>query len=246
MPVIVGLPPMSAAAPIAAFVGDALQRTSFSPTLERPAASLPFSPMGAMDTPFGNRREFIASSAALLGGSWLSMQLPMLGELAAWARTAAAEQAAFTILTPAEARTMEAFAAQIIPSDPTSPGAKEAGAIWFIDRALGPGYFPEFREPIKAGVADLDARARRRRSGITGFADLAASDQIRVMRQIEETQFFYTGRMLSVMGVLADPRHGGNRDRASSKILGIEHQPSYQPPFGWYDADEARQGRQSR
>ena len=170
----------------------------------------------------------------------------MLGELAAWARTAAAERQAFTILTPAEARTMEAFASQIIPSDPTSPGAREAGAIWFIDRALGPGYFPEFRQPIKAGAADLDARARRRRREAASFADLTASDQIRVMRQIEQTPFFFMGRMLSVMGVLADPRHGGNRDHASSTILGIEHAPAYQPPFGWYDAEEARRADGSR
>src|SRR5687768_13418032 len=118
-----------------------------------------------MDTPSGTRREFIASSAALLGGSWLSLQLPRLGALAEWARSAAEAQSAFTILTPAEARTMGAFAAQIIPSDSISPGAREAGAVWFIDRALGPGYFPEFREPIRAGIADLDARARRRRGG---------------------------------------------------------------------------------
>lgn len=198
-----------------------------------------------MDIPFGNRREFLTTSAALLGGSWLSMQLPMLGDLAAWARAAAAQGEPFTILTPAEARTMEAFAAQIIPSDSSSPGAKEAGAIWFIDRALGKGYFPEFREPIKAGIADLDARARRRRKAVSGFADLATADQIRVMRQIEETPFFFMGRMLSVMGVLADPSHGGNRDHAGEKILGIEHKPAYQPPFGWYDAEEARQRRES-
>ena len=193
-----------------------------------------------MNSPSGSRREFIAASAALLGGSWLSTQLPMLGALAEWARGAAAAQSAFTILTPAEARTMEAFAAQIIPTDADSPGAKEAGAVWFIDRALGPGYFPEFRETVKSGLAELDARARRRRKGASGFADLDMRDQIRVMRQVEETPFFFAGRMLSVMGVLADPRHGGNREHASARILGIQHQPAYQPPFGWYDAEEAR------
>lgn len=198
-----------------------------------------------MNIPLGNRREFITTSAALLGGSWLSMQLPMLGDLARWARAAAAEGAPFTILTPEEARTMEAFASQIIPSDRSSPGAKEAGAIWFIDRALGKGYFPEFREPITAGIADLDARARARRAGIRGFADLSAADQVRVMRQIEKTPFFFMGRMLSVMGVLADPSHGGNRNDVGLRILGIDHQPTYQPPFGWYDAEEARQGRES-
>jgi gluconate 2-dehydrogenase gamma chain len=199
-----------------------------------------------MSTSSPDRREFLAASAALLGGGWLSLQLPRLESLAAWARTAATEQAAFAILTVAEAKTMGAFAAQILPSDASSPGATEAGAIWFIDRALGPGYFPEFREPIRSGIADLDDRARRRRRGTGGFGDLPAADQIRIMREVESTPFFFAGRMLSIMGVLADPRHGGNRDGAAMKILGIEHRPSYQPPFGWYDAEAARQGGESR
>jgi gluconate 2-dehydrogenase gamma chain len=168
------------------------------------------------------------------------MRLPMLESLAAWARTAAVEQPAFTNLTTAEARTMNAFAAQILPSDASGPGATEAGAIWFIDRALGPGYFPELEPLITAGAADLDARARRRRRGVSGFADLSVSEQIATMRQAEATPYFAPARMLSVMGVLADPRHGGNRDHVSAMILGIEHKPSYQPPFGWYDAEEAR------
>jgi len=193
-----------------------------------------------MDGPTGTRREFLSASAMVLGGSWLSLHLPMVESLATWARTAAAQGATFTVLTPDEARAMEAFASQIIPSDATSPGAKEAGAVWFIDRALGPGYFPEYRELVKGGVADLNGRARRRRRAVAGFADLTHADQIAVMRQVEETPFFNVARMLSVMGVLADPRHGGNRDHVSTQILGIDHQPSYQPPFGYYDAEEAR------
>lgn len=195
-----------------------------------------------MDIPTEDRREFVTRSAALLGGSWFAMQLPLLGSLAAWARTAAAEQAAFTNLTAGEARTMEAFAAQIIPSDASGPGAKEAGAVWFIDRALGSGYFPELKDVIRGGIADLDARARRRRTGVTGFADLTVAEQIRTMRQVDGQPYFFPARMLSVMGVLADPRHGGNRDHVGATILGIEHRPSYQPPFGWYDAEAARSG----
>ena len=166
------------------------------------------------------------------------MQLPALATLATWARTAAAQQASFTTLTPDEARTMEAFAAQIIPSDATLPGAREAGAIYFIDRALG-SHFAQMKEPVKQGIADLDARARRRVRSAKSFADLDSANQIRVMRQVEEQPFFFMGRMLTVMGVFADPGYGGNRDHAGARILGMEHQPSYQPPFGWYDADAA-------
>jgi len=192
-----------------------------------------------MDLTSGNRRQFLESSAALLGGGWATMNLPVLAALAAWARTAAAEQAPFTTLTPSEARAMEAFAAQIVPSDASGPGAREAGAIWFIDRALG-SYFPEMKEQVVSGIGDLDTRARRRVRSVAGFADLASSDQVRVMRQIEDTPFFFTARMLTVMGVFSDPRHGGNRGHAGEQILGIEHKPSYQPPFGWYDAEAAR------
>jgi gluconate 2-dehydrogenase gamma chain len=192
-----------------------------------------------MDTESGTRREFLASSAALLGGAWATMQLPALATLAAWARTAAAQQAPFTTLTAAEARTMEAFAAQIVPSDPSLPGAREAGAVYFIDRALGT-HFAGMKDPVKQGIADLDTRARRRVKSAKGFADLGSADQIRIMRQVEEQPFFFMGRMLTVMGVFADPSYGGNRDHAGARILGIEHQPSYQPPFGWYDAEAGR------
>ncbi len=167
------------------------------------------------------------------------MQLPALATLATWARTAAAQQAPFTTLTADEARTMEAFAAQIVPSDANLPGAREAGAIWFIDRALGT-HFAAMKEPVKQGIADLDARARRRVRTAKSFADLDSANQIRVMRQVEQQPFFFMGRMLTVMGVFADPGYGGNRDHAGARILGIEHQPSYQPPFGWYDAEEAK------
>ena len=192
-----------------------------------------------MDNPSGNRREFLAASTALLGGTWAALQLPALATLAAWARTAAAQQAAFTTLTPDEARTMDAFAAQIVPSDATMPGAREAGAVYFVDRALG-SHFAGMREPLKAGLADLDARARRRTRGVRGFADLRAADQIRVMRQVEDQPFFFTARMLTIMGVFADPSYGGNRDHVGTRILGIEHRPSFQPPFGWYDAEDAK------
>ena len=192
-----------------------------------------------MDIASGNRREFLASSAALLGGAWATMQLPALATLAAWARTAGAQQAGFTTLTPEEARTLEAFAAQIVPSDAQLPGAREAGAIYFIDRSLG-SHFAQLKEPIRQGIADLDARARRRVRTARTFADLDPANQVRVMRQVEEQPFFMMGRMLTVMGVFADPSYGGNRDDVGGRILGIEHQPSYQPPFGWYDAEEAK------
>ena len=194
-----------------------------------------------MDSTNSTRREFIASSAGLLGSGWLALQLPLLSSLAACAREAAVRNEPFTTLTGAQARTMSAFAAQIVPSDAELPGATEAGAVHFVDRALA-GPFSGLRDPIIAGLADLDRRAAGRGRDSTGtevasFADLQAGDQIAVMREVEDTPFFGLARMLTIMGVVADPSYGGNRDGASQRLLAMEHRPVYAPPFGWYDAE---------
>jgi len=41
----------------------------------------------------------------------------------------------FQVLTAAQAKDVEAIAAQIVPSDEL-PGAREAGVVYFIDQAL--------------------------------------------------------------------------------------------------------------
>jgi gluconate 2-dehydrogenase gamma chain len=132
---------------------------------------------------------------------------------------------------------MRAFAARIIPADGGLPGAEEAGAAWFADAALA-GPFADMREPVLAGLADLDERAQSAHAA--RFAELDATRQDAIIGDIAETGFFELGRMLVVMGTLSDPSWGGNRDHAGFTLLGIEHAPVYSPPFGWYDAEHAR------
>lgn len=178
----------------------------------------------------------------MLGGGWIALHLPLLGALAACARDAADRHESFTTLTPEQARTMAAFAAQVLPSDDQLPGATEAGAVYFVDAALDK-HFTGMRDPVRAGLDDLDARARSRGAGITSFAELDPSAQVAVMREVEETPFFFMARMLTVMGTIADPSYGGNRDHAGERILAMEHRPAWAPPFGWYDEEDARARR---
>ena len=131
---------------------------------------------------------------------------------------------------------MRAFAAQIIPSDQSLPGAEEAGAVHFIDRAFGKPFFADIVPVVRAGLADLDARART--LGERDFASLSPGRQVALMRQVERTPFFAAARMLVVVGTFADSTYGGNRNGAGWKIVGIEHHPTYASPFGWYDAHE--------
>lgn len=181
------------------------------------------------------RREFVSSTTALIGGGWLWLQLPALATLSACARDAARRGDPFTTFSPEQGRVLRAFAARIIPSGDGIPGADEAGAAWFIDGALGDGPFAAMRGLFEAGLADLDERAGAAHGA--AFADAAPEQQDAVMRGVEDTQFFFVARMLTIAGTFADPAHGGNRDHAGFKLVQMEHAAAYQPPFGWYDRE---------
>jgi hypothetical protein len=178
------------------------------------------------------RRDFLfdLTRSALAGG--LALQLPLLTTLAACAR----DGETFTHLTPAEARAMRAFAAQILPSESGSPGAEEAGAVYFVDQAFGQPFFAGTVPVVRAGLADLDARAHA--AGVRdGFASLSDDDQVTVMRLIQHEAFFAAARTLVLIGTFADPSHGGNRGGVGRTIMRIDHRPSYTAPYGWYDAE---------
>jgi hypothetical protein len=184
------------------------------------------------------RREFVSSTAALFGSGWLWLQLPTIATLSACARDAARREEPFRNLSAEGGRTMRAFAARIIPSGDGIPGAEEAGAAWFVDGALGTETFGPVSGLLAGGLADLDTRAMTAHS--LAFADASAEQQDALMREVEDSQFFFVARLLTLAGTFADPSHGGNRDHAGFTLLQIEHAPAYQPPFGWYDEQHAR------
>jgi gluconate 2-dehydrogenase gamma chain len=194
-----------------------------------------------MDRAQPTRREFVSTSAGLLGGGWLWLQLPAITSLSACARDAARDQAPFRLLSGEQAAAMRAFAARILPSGDGLPGAEEAGAVYFVDGALG-GLFAEMKEPVLAGLADLDARARTAHR--VTFAAATPEQQDAIITAVSEAPapFFFMARLLTVAGVFADPSYGGNRNHAGATILGMEHTATYQPPFGWYDAEYAKGG----
>ena len=184
------------------------------------------------DSTTPGRREFLATTAGALGGGWLLALLPGLSALAACARESAERGDALATLSGLEGETMAAFAARILPSDDL-PGAAEAGAVHFIDAALA-GPFAAMLPAIREGVADLDARAAT--GGASRFAALPVDGQVAVMKQVENTPFFFNARMLTIMGVLSNPSYGGNRDGIGFELVRREHADSWQPPFGYYDA----------
>ena len=189
-----------------------------------------------------SRRAFMARSPAGLSAAWLAAhgaELAAARQHAAHSAAKAPADTAFEYLTAAQAGEVDAIAAQIIPSDDT-PGAREAGAVYFIDRALA-SFFKDERSVYEKGLRDLERRARRRKAPEGRFSKLPAADQIAVLKSVEKTPFFQVVRLHTLIGCFASPEHGGNRNGVGWKLIGFEDEASFEPPFGYYDRPAAEQ-----
>ncbi|HEX4933657.1 MAG TPA: gluconate 2-dehydrogenase subunit 3 family protein [Gemmatimonadaceae bacterium] len=189
-----------------------------------------------------SRRTFLARAAGA-GVAWLALDWATVSEALAHAAHAVAQSPPppFRTLTADEAAELSAVAARILPTTDT-PGATEAGVIHFIDRALGAEQ-QKALATLRRGVADLKRRTARRKAGVTHFAALAPDDQDAILVDIEKGDFFQAMRFLTMVGTFGDPAWGGNRNMIGWKSIGFEHQKSYAPPFGYYDAEAQRGGR---
>lgn len=151
------------------------------------------------------------------------------------AKSAKAAKAPFRQLTATDVPEIEALVAQIIPSGGT-PGAKEAGCIHFIDRALET-FDKEKRELYRTG---LDAAQKKRMELFPrsrSIAGLETEQAIALLKSIEQTEFFKLLRTHTIMGFLAAPEWGGNQGMVGWNHIGLENKMSFQPPFGFYDGE---------
>jgi gluconate 2-dehydrogenase gamma chain len=103
--------------------------------------------------------------------------------------------------------TLEAIADRLIPADAHGPGATQAGAVTYIERALQ-GPYAEHAATYAAGLAELD-----------GFAALSVQEQNERLRAMEGTAFFELVRAHVLEGMFGDPGYGGNRDGAGWRLL---------------------------
>jgi hypothetical protein len=69
------------------------------------------------------------------------------------------------------------------------------------------------------------------------YADLPDAQQLAFLKGIEQTPFFGRMRFLTVLGLLALPSYGGNREKSGWKMVGFVDQHAWEPPFGYYDVD---------
>jgi gluconate 2-dehydrogenase gamma chain len=159
-----------------------------------------------------------------------------------------------------EARTVDAVAARIIPGDDADPGAREAGAVVYIDRALA-GAYGDFEKLYRRGLWELDHYCRTKHGG--PFAELDEEHQDEVLSHIDAAtesqlptqlqigagerqavdlgpgvlaEFFAAVRQHTIEGTFCDPAYGGNRDAVGWRLLGF-------PGAQWgYSAEQMRLG----
>jgi gluconate 2-dehydrogenase gamma chain len=140
-----------------------------------------------------------------------------------------------SLLGAAEAADIEAVAAQIIPTD-DSPGAREAGVVYFIDRGLAT-FLSQLAGNYRTQLTAFQAAVRERHPFAASFASLTAAQQIEYLTGIDQTPFLTTTRLLTLLGMFSQPAYGGNRDGIGWTLLGFEDAHVFRPPFGYYDRD---------
>jgi gluconate 2-dehydrogenase gamma chain len=189
-----------------------------------------------MQTAPDSRRQFLIRSVSGLSASWITLRWPALlaAQRHAHQAAAAAPPPPFQFFSPEQAAEVEAMAAQIIPSD-HDPGAREAHAVHFIDRALST-LDRRHQALYIQGLEEVRAKTQAAFPGAQTFSQLTPEQQVRLLTSMEETPFFEVVRVHTIMGFLSNPEYGGNYGQLGWKLIGFEGRPFYQPPFGHYDA----------
>jgi hypothetical protein len=186
------------------------------------------------------RRLFLQGSGTLAGSVLARAGLPAFVAAAQSACTARDDNAAFENITAAEAREFLAIASRIFPTTDT-PGAREAGVIWFIDKTYG-SIYAQFLEDDRAALAEFQSGIAGAFPGAELFSDLDEVDQDAYLTAHENTQFFETVYFKTLAGVFAMASYGGNRDGIGWKLLGMDGPPhAWSYPFGYYDAEYMEQ-----
>ena len=198
-----------------------------------------------------SRRRFLSRGVTGLSAAWASAHWPALLAAATHARQAAksAAPSKFGFLTAEEAKEIDAITSCIIPTDDT-PGAHEAGVVYFIDRGLTT-FSVDDQKTYREGLPQLQSRVAEMFQGKSKFSDLAPEQQDEVLHSIDEQNpqsrqrrfragagaqnFFETLRQHTIAGFLIDPDYGGNHDAAGWKVIGRDREHMFQPPFGYYD-----------
>lgn len=165
------------------------------------------------------RRTFVKATGTAIGGMIL-------------APGCAPSRDRWRFFSNAEATVVEAIAEQIIPADQDA-GARDAHVINYIDRQLA-SVFQEHQETYRNGITGVQQTSNMMFQG--DFESLAWPQQTEVLKTLENGEaagsiwetvsprsFFGLIRDHTMQGFYGSPRHGGNRELVSFRMIGMDH-----------------------
>jgi hypothetical protein len=200
-------------------------------------------PTRTVGQPIPSRRQFMAATAKLASATWIAMNWTQIaaaaepmGRMDHAGHDMTAPPAALKTLTAAEAAEVDAIANQIVPGG-ANPGARDCHAVYFIDNALG-SFFAAQLPAFRKGLADFNS-AYAAGGGGKPFSQAPDAEQIAFLHTVDKTPFFAAVRRLTVLGIIALPKYGGNHEGLGSKLIGVVDRHVWVPPFGAYDKDYA-------
>ena len=142
------------------------------------------------------------------------------------------------------------------PSTDGTPGAREAGAVYFADYVLAT-INPEQQKPFRGALAALHAASLKVDPAAASFASLPSEKQIEILKTMEKppsgaaaangiaaesgvggkaAEAFGMLRAVVLTGTFSDPSLHGNRFKIGWNLIGFDDQSYWAPPFGYYDA----------
>jgi gluconate 2-dehydrogenase gamma chain len=156
------------------------------------------------------------------------------GSTAVLARLGRSVSPKYRFFSYGEAALLTDICEQLIPGDDT-PGAAQAGVIHYIDRQLC-GVFARHQQTYRRGLEAFNETCLQEYGRL--FPDLPADKKIAALRTIESGRapkalwgkpsapaFFNLVLAHTMQGFYGSPRHGGNRDYASYRMLGLDYPP---------------------
>jgi gluconate 2-dehydrogenase gamma chain len=173
-----------------------------------------------------SRRKFI--KIASLGAGTLTLSV---GGLRLIEGCSAPQRSAGNFLSDDEYHLIESIAEQIIPTDEW-PGGRGAGIAKFIDIQLA-GPYNRFQREYRKGLAAIEDTCLNKYA--SKFSELSWNVQTELLQDMEADKlsgnnwkdgfarkFFDLLRSHSLQGFYGSPRHGGNKDFASYKMIGLD------------------------
>lgn len=126
----------------------------------------------------------------------------------------------------ADAETIEAATARIFPSDELGPGAREAGVVIYLDRALA-GPYAHLADTYRIIVNGLNSASQFfNQAPFVSLADDAQDALLAGMEDGSLTRFGLRPEHMALLvkhtreGMFCDPAYGGNRDLVGWTLLG--------------------------